>query len=431
MAGPFTQADLSEHLIPADKKLKPKWVDSLTARGRAEVFSGDQLAYIGMPIGGIGCGQLYFGGDGRLWHWDIFKSNYKREKHEMKLSAMTMGGHYPYPVAFGEEYNYQNGAEVQQGFAIRVQSGDRTVVRTLDKVGFPGVTFRGEYPVGRVIYEDAKFPVKVELEAFSPFIPLNTKDSSLPVTVMRYTVTNTSDSESRIELGGWLQNAVCPYTKDPALGQRTNRLELSKTRTSILSTIGGSDAITKEHGYGSSALTILADEGIRVRGAASLSSVEDPEMFFSEFDHSARDAVSKLLDETLVGGLNASTELQPGESKVITCLISWYFPFHQKADANTQKLFTGRHYRTWFQSAAGVADYIAENRESLIGGTLLWNKTWHDSSLPYWLLDRSMISLDCVATQTFHRFDNGRPWAWKASIVASALALMSFTTPKR
>jgi hypothetical protein len=43
------------------------------------VFSGKQLKYVGMPVGGIGCGQLYLGGDGRLWLWDIFKCNYRRK----------------------------------------------------------------------------------------------------------------------------------------------------------------------------------------------------------------------------------------------------------------------------------------------------------------------------------------------------------------
>ena len=275
------------------------------------------------------------------------------------------------------------------------------------------MSFRGEYPVGRVTYEYADFPAKVTLEAFSPFIPLNTKDSALPVTVMRYTVTNRSDDAMKVDLGGWLENAVCPYTDDVSLGKRSNELEQVGGRTSILSTIDDTGAITKEHGYGSSALTILKGEGIRVGGSTSLSHWGKLEQLFIELDSTTEDSVTKSLDKSLVGGLSASVELEPGESKDITFLISWYFPFHQNADVGVGKLFGHRHYLPWFQSAAEVADYVAEKRESLIDGTLLWNKTWYDSTLPHWLLDRSIISLDCVATQTFHWFDNGRPWAWE------------------
>ena len=71
MAGPFEASDF-EKLVPADKKLDPAWVKSLTARGEPTVYRGADLAKIGMPIGGICAGQLYLGGDGKLWHWDIF-----------------------------------------------------------------------------------------------------------------------------------------------------------------------------------------------------------------------------------------------------------------------------------------------------------------------------------------------------------------------
>jgi len=73
IAGPFTREDF-DHLVPADKKLSPDWIKSLFERGTPQVLSGSELQFAGMPVGGIGTGQLYLGGDGRLWHWDIFNA---------------------------------------------------------------------------------------------------------------------------------------------------------------------------------------------------------------------------------------------------------------------------------------------------------------------------------------------------------------------
>jgi uncharacterized protein (DUF608 family) len=72
-----------------------------------------------------------------------------------------------------------------------------------------------------------------------------------------------------------------------------------------------------------------------------------------------------------------------------------------------------RHYAPWFSSAAAAAQSVARDFERLTGGTRTWNRTWYDSTLPHWLLDRSFLPLDCLASQTFHWFDNGRPWAWE------------------
>ena len=57
MAGPFTRADF-EHLVPTDKKLSPDWVKSLYARGEPQIYRDRDLDKIGMPVGGIGAGQL-------------------------------------------------------------------------------------------------------------------------------------------------------------------------------------------------------------------------------------------------------------------------------------------------------------------------------------------------------------------------------------
>ena len=65
-------------------------------------------------------------------------------------------------------------------------------------------------------YRDPAVPLAVTLEAFSPFIPLNFDDSSLPATVLRYTVANTGDTPAQVELGGWLENVVLAVSSKDA-----------------------------------------------------------------------------------------------------------------------------------------------------------------------------------------------------------------------
>ena len=55
--------------VPADKKLDPQWVRSLTAKGERKVYTGDELKYLAMPCGGIGAGELSIRGDGQLATW--------------------------------------------------------------------------------------------------------------------------------------------------------------------------------------------------------------------------------------------------------------------------------------------------------------------------------------------------------------------------
>ena len=185
------QEDLSkDHLVPVDKKLDAKWLASLRAKGAPQVWRGDALKPIGMPVGGIAAGQMYLGGDGRLLHWAVFN------KH-----VNTGYGQRCYRL-------WEPPARVDQGFAIRVARGKGTVVRRLDRTGVRDVRFCGEYPIGRVEYRDPALGVQVTMQAFSPFIPLNAKDSALPATVLRFTLKNVGAERVTATLAGWLENAV-------------------------------------------------------------------------------------------------------------------------------------------------------------------------------------------------------------------------------
>jgi uncharacterized protein (DUF608 family) len=217
IAGPFGE---NEYLktIPIDKKLKPPWVASLTARGEPTVVTNTAaLQHIGMPIGGLFNGTLYLGGDGRLWLWDVFNC--------------AVEGILPRQVEYkGQSLPTRNGANyvspapptspLDQGFAVRIDGK----VRSLDHTGFANISFEGRYPIGRVSYRDKDCPVRIELEAYSPFIPLNTSDSSLPATVMSYTIKNESGKTITAEISGWLENAICLYHRNQVSGICRNQV---------------------------------------------------------------------------------------------------------------------------------------------------------------------------------------------------------------
>ncbi len=129
---------------------------SLCERGVSRVWEGDELRFIGMPVVGIGCGQLYMADDGRLRLLDIFKSDHSREPLAgLKFELMTINGHYTLLVdSRTGEYSTRNGAIVNQGFASQIWGAGLAHFRRLDGSGFPLATFCGDYPRYHVDYSD-------------------------------------------------------------------------------------------------------------------------------------------------------------------------------------------------------------------------------------------------------------------------------------
>ena len=566
VAGPFTAPELQD-LIPADKKLAPEWVRSLYERGEPTTYSGAELHTIGMPVGGIACGQLYLGGDGRLWHWDVFSSRFRPE-----FSGDTRGPHYASPM--------EPRSPLEQGFALR--AGGMT--RTLDAAGFADVTFTWRWPIGLVRYRDPECPVEVELEAFSPFVPLDEDDSSLPATVMRFALRNAGDAAVDVELAGWMQNAVCPGIESPSLGVRRTLVKRRPGRTTLSATVEGRPAPEGErrppvlfadfeepawHGWTSEGTAfgdrprrlddIAAYQGdlnahgqglvdthetrhgedvreadrhvgtltsdpftisrrwIRFRigggrhpGRTGMELLVDGEVVRSATGHDAnrmrsdafdvadlegREARLRIVDREqgpwgnvgideivfsddpppaseleelggygsmalslldpaggdaavasigegagaeavldalaaggaesaevplgrrTVGALGRKLSLAPGERAEAVFLVTWWFPQYEAEGAEFGPLDDlhplRRRYGGRFASASEVAGHVARHFERLAGKTRLWCGTWYDSTLPYWFLDRTIVTADCLATQTCHAFDNGRFWGWE------------------
>lgn len=580
MAGPF-EPDPSGNLVPVDKKLSAGWLRALHERGEPDWFTGDELKYIGMPVGGIACGQIYLGGDGRLWHWDIFGPRYDSPYISSPYGPLNMGHHYANPPKPDDPVHQP----LNQGFALRIRQGETESIRTLDGDGFREIRFRGEYPIGRVQFRDEATPLEVDLEAFSPFLPLNAADSGLPCTLMNYTLRNSDDASIQVDIAGWIENAICPNDNDASFGIRRvtfdpagltcsvhepvgegttearapivfadfegddygkwrvegdafgdhpfNRSELASfdrlkgfvgrglvnthetrsanedpqkadsftgtltspdftiSRNYVTFRIGGGrqpgeaciellvdgesvasetgqsdlkmrpaafdvrtlqgknarlrikdavsgdwghvavDQITFEDtkpdapesledlfGWGTLALRL---RGTETQGSAAIDLAEGTGGVFAALDEQvgASAPVETGFDTRPAGAIGGNITLAPGEERTVTFVLAWHFPHYPDPSGemgrvrNLAKL--RRHYAKRFTNANAVAEYVDNQFEQLTEMTRLWNRTWYNSTLPYWVLDRTFISLDCLASTTLHWFDSGRVWAWEGT----------------
>lgn len=385
-----TSESLYRKVIPTRKDLDVAWAASLSQRGSkldAAIQSStkEDLERIGMTVGGIGCGTVYLSGDGRLYVWDIF-----HQPHEgvvvnktdipkglqglkgQKIAKERDGANYIKPPTVTNQPN-----PFKQGFSMSL---DGQPVRSLDNAGWKSVRFTGRWPLGTVDYVDPGAPVRVQLNAWSPFIPLETADSSLPVTVMGYTIHNTGQKAISGKLTGIWENPVLIHSRKKGEHAVSSRVDSTKQLTSITHHAATNEPMPVGD-WGTATLATI--------GESTATETKD--------------------------GLVRSFSIEPGASTTISFLLCWHFPNIPKLDRlGPQK----PQYAVRFASSTDVATYVGQNFDKLKDATLAWVKTWNDSTLPQWLLDRSILTTNTLQTTTCEilagkDYPDGRFWAWE------------------
>lgn len=547
------------HLIEEQKNLPAEWLQSYQDKGTQKIYRGEELKTIGMPCGGIAAGQLYVRGDGTLAGWWIANNAYNTGygiDHFMEFNT-ALG---PWKVCYQtfEPFSY-----IEQGFNMVTGEGDQKISRPLNKTGFNDIRFIGEYPVAEVLYRDSihPLPIDISLEVFSPFIPLNSKESALPATILQFTLTNPTGKVQHVELQGYQQNMVMLDMKHDIPGQSRNRAIRSPGMSSLYMDFtenitspghqaerimfddfesGNFDKWTVEgdaFAHGPAAVSnnssdnlftgnwmahsgipnsrgtgrLLSEEftirekfisfalkGFVRMDRARISLIVDGEVVertsgngteetrrvnwdVSEYTgrkarielhdlsdvpghfiavddisfsndpvwqkqdikthaHNGNMSLSLISDqgeilpdirsnansvplgETLTGGVNCPVALQPGETREVTYLLTWYFPNRPaQLDGNNwnrpiriegEKI--GNMYANWFSSSLDVARYVREHFSRLKGETNRFRQAYYrESTLPYWLLQRIMMPVSTLATETCQWWGTGKFYAWE------------------
>jgi len=168
----------------------------LAGRVRSYPHTATQAAFL---LGGIGTGNVSIGARGEFRDWEIFNTPGK-------------GNYMPFTF-----------------FAVRTQSQDGDVNVAVLEAEIQGSHakshgyFNGElaglprfrssrmwslYPYVYVELTSPQMPVRVLLEAFTPFVPLDEESSGIPGVVLRYHVENLTDEELAVSVVGSLTNAL-------------------------------------------------------------------------------------------------------------------------------------------------------------------------------------------------------------------------------
>ncbi|MBN9299385.1 MAG: hypothetical protein J0I41_20455 [Filimonas sp.] len=399
--------------IPADKGLSKAYIQSLYERGNATTYlkTKNELAYIGMPVGGIGCGTVYAGGDGRLWLWDIFNRN--MEGVEPKVVEWSIFNIPKRKIRSRDGASYIAPAKdirpLLQEFALQIEYKGKTVVKLLREEDWDEIKFEATYPVARVQYIQNDLPFTVTAQLYSPFIPLDENNSGLPATIIDFQITNNSGTDATIAMLAVLENKVNPYTAKAQAHKRANKAyNDNKLQAVYMYTQNGSGAVKQDGDNDDGNMTIAC-----LQNAAIHTSAQWPLQATAFRDTSEADAVADI-GQPLYGTLCYRTKLAKQQSAKTSFVIAWYFPNVNLTKRFRQLQGDGAYYTRRFSSSLDVAKYIAANYAHLSGQTMLWQRTWYEkSTLPYWFLERTFLNTSILATATTKRFDTGRFWGWE------------------
>src|SRR4051794_37261260 len=147
-------------------------------------YTGEYLTRLAFPIGGLGAGMFCLEGTGAISHMSV--RNHPDIFNEPPLfAAIAIKG-----VA--------NGVKVLEGqvpdwkmFGQR-GTGNGAAGTTYGLPRFQKAEFTTRFPFGTIQLQDADIPLKITIDGWSPFIPSDEDNSSLPVGALEYSFTNDS-----------------------------------------------------------------------------------------------------------------------------------------------------------------------------------------------------------------------------------------------
>ena len=396
--------------------------NSNNLRAYNTAYTGQHLNRVAFPVGGIGAGMFCLEGTGSISHMSV------RNKPEIfnepgMFAAITVKG-------------IKNGAKLLEGpvpdwkkFGQK-DAGNGAGGATTGLPHFRKCSFTSKFPFAVIDISDADLPLKVQLTGWSPFIPTDENNSSLPVGAIEYMFTNTGTTTAE---------AVFSFNAK-------NFLTIEKGNNSIRPVQNGfilTEKGTTEKPFPTDFAVYTDDAATQVDHCWFRGGWWDPfTMAWNNVKNGEIKTVAPVEKNAPGASLYVPFTLAPGKTKTIKLMMTWYTPDSEQtygtigskkencdpesgccnspADILLDKYdkdFNGKFYKPWyssqFKNVEEAIQYWKDKYEELKKNSMLFTNSFYSSNLPPEVIEAVAANLTILKSPTVMRQYDGRLWSFE------------------
>ncbi len=384
-------------------------------------YTGEYLNRVAFPVGGLGAGMFCLEGTGAISHMSI--RNRPEIYNEPSLfSAIAIKG-------------LKNGVKVLEGqvpdwkmFGAR-GTGNGAAGTTYGLPRFQKAEFRTHFPFATIQLQDNDIPLQISIKGWSPFIPTDEDNSSLPVGMLEYTFTNKTTQSFE---------AIFSFN----------------TKNFLADTDGAVNKITGiDNGF------VLKQEAVKDKPEVQANFAVFTDDDKTIVDHcwfrggwwdpltmawnTVRDVKTRATEPVEKDAPGASLfvpfTLNAGATKTVKLMMAWYVPetnMHigevvpkdcngdsgccnapEDLAVTNGKKSPSPNYKPWysaqFNSIEEVADYWKKNYSDLQSKSKLFSDAFYASTLPPEVMEAVAANLTILKSPTALRQYDGRFWGWE------------------
>ncbi len=387
-----------------------------------KTYKNEYLKEIALPLGGIGTGTVSLGGRGDLREWEIMN---RSSKGFIPMRGMTG----PFFAVFAKT---GDGKTVTRALEGMIEQSDYSgshgsIISNHGLPRFSSCSFSAAYPLGQVMLSDPDVPVDVCIQAFNPLIPGDPNASGIPIAVLRFKLRNKTGEVISASICGSLPNFIgmdgWEMEKDwkgnltnTGANKNVNSYRKGTNVQGIFMHSEGVDSNLPQ--WGTISLTTTVNEDVTYRTSWIEekwgNSILD---FWDDFSEDGKlEERNATKEDSPMMSLAVELGIPPGTGSEVTFFSTWCFPNRPTwSQDNDDENMMKNYYASQYEDAWEVAETVVPRIEKLENKTVLFVRSFCESTLPEVIREAALFNISTLRTQTCFRTADGRFYGWEGS----------------